>query len=327
MPNPLDVGFAALGNNQAAQLLGSELTQYAYAPQLAEMRVLIDSYPTDYWSSSLYTLWLDALRSLSPGSEVADPKQAGLPSVTETAAWQRRLLNGQLGSWAELRHNTVLYVKESYTGMPLCEYPDAYVEPNPTFFARVVAFADRGKELVGELSALSSAAPLVDIGDYFERLSSLAGTLQSMAEYERAGTPFTADQMAFINRAVSYEGVCATTGVSGWYADLYYAGSGMDRDDLASSEYRPPIVDVHTQPADEVGNPVGRVLHVGTGKPRLMVVTVDSCTGPRAYAGLVTSYFEKITDNWQRLTDQAWATELEAATPADVPWMSDLVVR
>jgi len=54
---------------------------------------------------------------------------------------QQRVLNGQLGSWAELRHNTVLYVKESYTGMPVCEYPDAYVEPNPTFFARVVAFA------------------------------------------------------------------------------------------------------------------------------------------------------------------------------------------
>jgi hypothetical protein len=82
-----------------------------------------------------------------------------------------------------------------------------------------------------------------------------------------------------------------------------------------------------TQAADEVGSSVGRVLHVGTGKPRLMVVTVDSCAGPRAYAGLVTSYFEKITENWQRLTDQQWATELEAATPADVPWMSDLVVR
>jgi hypothetical protein len=251
------------------------------------MRILIDSYPTDYWSSSLYTLWLDALRSLSPGSEVEHPTDAGLPSVTGTAAWQRRVLNGQLGSWAELRHNTVLYVKQSYTSMPMCEYPDAYVEPNATFFARVVAFADRGKELVSELSALSSAAPLVDIGPYFDRLASLVGILQGMAEYERAGTPFTAEQMAFINRAVTWDTGCATTGVSGWYADLYYLGSGMDHDGLASSQYRPPIVDVHTQPADEAGNLVGRVLHVGTGQPRLMVVTVDTCTGPRAYAGLV----------------------------------------
>jgi hypothetical protein len=326
MPNPLDVGFAALANNQAAPLLGSELE--AYAPQLAEMRVLIDSYPTDYWSSSLYTLWLDALRSLSPGPEVAHPKDAGLPSVTGTAAWQRRVLNTQLGSWAELRHNTVLYVKESYTSFLVCEYPDAYVEPNPTFFARLVAFADRGKELVSELSALSSAAPLVDIGTYFDRLASLLGTLQGMAEYERAGTPFTAEQMDFINHAVTWKDGCAgATGVSGWYADLHYPGSGIDYDPLTGSRYRPPIVDVHTQPTDADGNWVGRVLHVGTGQPRLMVVTVDTCTGPRAYAGLATAYFEKITENWQRVTEQEWGDALLAETPPDVPWMSDLVVR
>jgi len=36
---------------------------------------------------------------------------------------------------------------------------------------------------------------LADIGAYFERLASLVGTLQGMAEYERAGTPFTTEQM------------------------------------------------------------------------------------------------------------------------------------
>jgi hypothetical protein len=41
---------------------------------------------------------------------------------------------------------------------------------------------------------------------------------------------------------------------------------------------------VHTQPADEAGNPVGKVLHVGTGYPRYMVATIDTCNGPRAYA-------------------------------------------
>ncbi len=36
---------------------------------------------------------------------------------------------------------------------------------------------------------------------------------------------------------------------------------------------------------------------------------------------------EQITSDFQRKTDQQWADELDRATPPDVEWMSDLVVR
>jgi hypothetical protein len=87
------------------------------------------------------------------------------------------------------------------------------------------------------------------------------------------------------------------------------------------------VADVHTQPADESGTTVGKVLHVGPWCPRLMVATVDRCGAPSAYVGLVSAYFEKTTSDFQRLTDEDWSTELEKATPADVSWMADLVVR
>jgi uncharacterized protein DUF3160 len=90
------------------------------------------------------------------------------------------------------------------------------------------------------------------------------------------------------------------------------------------TKFDPTIADVHTQPTDAARNPVGRVLHVGTGNSRLMIITTNSCTGPRAYAGLVFSYYEKITENFDRLTDERWATEVKARTPVDVAWMSDL---
>jgi hypothetical protein len=84
---------------------------------------------------------------------------------------------------------------------------------------------------------------------------------------------------------------------------------------------------VHTQPTDEVGNPVGHVLHVGTGMARLMAVTFETCTGPRAYVGLASSYFEEVTSDFERLNDPEWAKRLNEQTPTDVPWMQDLVVR
>jgi hypothetical protein len=58
-----------------------------------------------------------------------------------------------------------------------------------------------------------------------------------------------------------------------------------------------------------------------------MYVTVDGCNGPRAYAGLVSSYFEKTTANFQRLTDMEWSTQLMSTPPADVAWMTSLVAR
>ena len=57
-------------------------------------------------------------------------------------------LNTQLGSWAELRHDTLLYAKQSYTGIPACEYPDVYVEPYPELFAAIVKYAEQGARIV-----------------------------------------------------------------------------------------------------------------------------------------------------------------------------------
>jgi len=321
MPSPLDAAFAALGNNQAGLLLAPELEQYRYAPDLHMMRVLVEAHPSDYWNANLYNLWLSSLRTLSPGQEVADWQAAGLPSVAATEPWGRRLLSAQLASWAELRHDTILYAKQSYTGGASCEFPDAYVEPYPAFFHGITNLAEQGKLLVQGLDLSGADWLAQQIPEYFERLGTISEQLASMAEHERTGTPFTAEQMAFINQAVAVQLGCGDpTGATGWYADLFF-------DPESSVKWDPTIADVHTQPTDEAGNTVGRVLHVGTGGARLMVVTADTCVGPRAYVGLASSYFEHITENYERLDDETWAEQISTTTPPDVPWMTDLVVR
>lgn len=322
MPNPLDVAFAALANEQAASLLAPELQKYPYAPDLCAMRTLVDAHGDEHWQSSLYNLWLDSLRAISPDpAELADPAAAGLPSLMATEAWGRRIVSTQLASWAELRHDTILYAKQSYTGGSSCEFPDAYLDPYPAFYHAVATYAEKGKAIVGGLD-VALPAWLPNIADYFDHLQAAADTLAEMAEYQRTGTPFSVEQMDFINQAVSIQWGCGDPGgADGWYPGLFY-------DVLKSVEQDPTIADVHTQPTDEVGNPVGRVLHVGTGLPRLMVVTAETCEGPRAYVGLASSYFEKITEDYERLDDKTWADEIQqSGHPADVPWMSDLVVR
>lgn len=321
MPNPLDAAFAALGNNQALSL-HPELESFAELPgALGAMRRLIDEHDADFWSANLYNSWSSALRTLSPAPDSRDPAALGLPSVVGTEPWGRRLLQTQLGSWAQLRHDTLLYVKQSYTGIPGCEFPDAYVEPNPEFFRALVQFAERGAELVELLPESSLLVPAVS--RYYQNLSNAALRLAEMAEQQRSGAPFSEAQLAFINDAVRIESQpdgCTMIDVpDGWYADLFYRRE-------ASIELDLTVADVHTQPADEAGNLVGKVLHVGTGYPRLMTMTVDTCVGPRAYVGMAYAYHEVVTENFERLTDETWTERVLSRPPAEVPWAETFVV-
>ena len=53
--------------------------------------------------------------ALSPAADLGSG--GGLPGVARTEAWGRRLLNTQLASWAQLRHDTILYAKQVYAEM------------------------------------------------------------------------------------------------------------------------------------------------------------------------------------------------------------------
>ena len=142
--------------------------------------------------------------------------------------------------------------------------------------------------------------------------------LADMAGQELTGTPFSQAQMDFINQTVHVQQMCGGGYVEGWYSKLFFASDGTKED--------PTIADVHTQYTDEGGNVVGRVLHVGAADPRLMITTINTCSGPKAYAGLAFSYHELVTENFQRLTDQDWTTMLAAGSPpADVPWLSPVL--
>jgi hypothetical protein len=318
MPNPLDAAFSAFGNNAALEILAPEFSNLSYVQGLAKTRTLVDAHESSYWEGSLYTRWLSSLRTLS-----AQP-DADLPSIAKTSLWQNRMLSTQLGSWSELRHDTILYAKQSYSVGISCEFPDAYVDPYPQFYAKLGEMA----EAIGNVtdSLPDSASELKTLSrNWVTNFSLVTANLQKMAEDQLTGTPHSPELIAFINDAVKWDestmcGSVDYSNLAGWYLKLYISErAGLYAD--------PTVADVHTQTTDEDGNDVGRILHVGTGPARLMVTTVDTCSGPRAYAGLVFSYGEKITENWERLNDEAWAKAIQTNPFPDVPWMKDVLAE
>src|SRR5512133_364115 len=315
MPKPLDAAFAALGNDAALPLLSSEFTNAAYVQGLAKTRALVDAHESSYWEGSIYTRWLGSLRSLSPTNDNT------LPSVTKTSAWQNRILSTQLGSWAELRHDTILYAKQSYSVGVSCEFPDAYVDPYPEFYAKLGTLAD-AVGVVASTLPTSAATLKTKTEAWVAGFKVVTNNLQKMAENQRAGTAHSAELLAFINDAVKWDeqsmcGGAVYSNLSGWYLKLYL-------DQNAGLEYDRVVADVHTQATDEGGADVGRVLHVGTGSPRLMIVTADTCQGPRAYAGLAFAYGEFVTENWKRLNDNEWKTKLSKEAFPEPTWMSNV---
>ncbi len=83
----------------------------------------------------------------SSGHTLISPR--GVPTLkpihfcNRTLAWEDEKLNTALGSWAQLRHDTILYAKQPYIVSLVCSYPEAFVEPNPTFYYRMLRLIER----------------------------------------------------------------------------------------------------------------------------------------------------------------------------------------
>jgi len=318
MPSPLDVGHAVFGNPAARPLLAPEIARYGEPYRKALDAAAATPRDPALWEGTLYHGWLDALAKLSP-----DPKSdAALPAPLTSDAWARRMLATQLASWAELRHDNLLYAKQSFTVEISCEYPDAYVEPYPAFYAAMQGLAKRGKATLDALGAPTDQRMVA----YFDKMAATMERLGAIAERQRANEPLRGSDLDFINRMVSIDGRSGGCGgprqePGGWYADLFY-----DRGKILSHD--PVIADIHTQPDDESGTRVGRILHVGTRDPRMFVVRLqhDGGTHAQTYRGYVSTYAETITQNFQRYTDSEWKTASGSidSTPA---WLAPLIAR
>ena len=299
LPDPLDAMFV-LGNNDALYLLKDEIEKYKYASQLNALRYLVESYDDEFWDASLYNVWLNAIRALNPSHDF-DP----LPDFIRSAAWHQCKLNTQLASWAQLRHDNLLYAKQSYTGATGCSFPYSFVEPYPEFYARISQFAQTAHQFFSQFKDEQNLVS--SILRYFSDLNDVMTRLQTLANKELNNTPFNDQEIAWLKKMLFESGESGKPPYDGWYASLFYIGDDIIKDDLV-------IADVHTQPTDEYGNVVGNVLHVATGKVNLGFFLARANYPnfpPLVFVGPLMSYYETITSNFERMTDEEWKQTVE----------------
>jgi hypothetical protein len=299
MPSGLDV-MAAFGNDEAVPLLRTELETHHYAANLLAARRTVEGEKRESWNASAYGIWLDALRTLNDSR--APPKN--LPRAMLTQAWRRKQLQTQLASWAELRHDTVLYLKQSYTSVPVCGYPAGFVEPYPQVYARLGFLA---RELSLRLAKVGGL-----YREFFDNFAARMADLERLARKELNAQPFTAEEAAFVKKTIDRRGQgSGPPRYDGWYASLFAGGD--------PEKWSPVVADVHTDPDSH------EVLEEAVGDANFLVVAVDNENDHAVYVGPAYSYYEFRAPAERRMTDESWAQRiLDDEAPPRPAWTASL---
>jgi hypothetical protein len=316
LPKGLDLP-AAMGSERAYEILDDMGdTAYAnYPQQMAKVRGWVAGLSVEEWTETLYNSWLYTFRPLLevPG--------AGYPAFMQSAAWVNKQLHTVLGSWAELKHDTILYAKQVYAEAgagpmpPEPVPPRGYVEPVPLFYARLAALTAMTRSGLGERNLL---AP----GDAYslQRLEELVRAFQTMAEKELRGEALSEQEEAtirFYGRELEHLTMAA--------ADNPEAGEQGGFPVMDEEPQAAVIADVATDPDPGGTGALGPVvLEVGVGRIDEIHVVVpvvddDGSTYLQVAKGGVFSYYEFPWPAEDRLTDEAWRKMLDTGEAPDRP--------
>ena len=302
-PKGLDLA-AVLDSSRAYEILLDVYDEGRYANYQKQMEKLRDEFgqlPPQQWVENLYWSWLYALRPL------LEIKGESYPVFMQNRAWVDKDLNTFLGSWTELRHDTILYAKQSYTMkatgiMPQPEPAKGYVEPQPEVYARLAALAKQmrtGLEGRGLLDA--------EYSDKLERLESLLLSLKTMAEKELAGEALSEEEYELIRN------------IGGILEGITTFSAKVEEEITSEADERMAIVaDVHT----DVNT--GQVLQEAVGDAFLIYVITPVGGQLVATQGGVFSYYEFTQPMDDRLTDEAWQ---EMEPKPDLPVWTGSFVR
>ncbi len=310
LPKGLDI-FAAMGSEEAYRILQEmDETHYLnFNAQMNKMQGEISALELDSWTQNLYWAWM---HSFQPLIEV---KGESYPAFMRNQAWVRKDLQTALGSWTELKHDTILYAKQAYAELGgVFEEPEVkgYVEPNPEAFARLAALTRMTIDGLESRGLLDDSEAMWESRDNLERLELLLTRLASIAEKQLAGTSLTQEEQGVI---------------------LYYGAllegltiAAADKDEV---EGRAFVEDEEAAViADVATDPMGAVLEEAVGRIFEIYVVAEIEGQLVLTKGGVFSYYEFPWPMSDRLTDEAWREMLNTdQVPARPYWTESFLAE
>ena len=270
---------------------------------------------TTQWEACVANQWMYTLQSLGDTAQ-------SLPYFMQSPQWQKKNLNTALASWAELKHDAILYAKqpmlaECGDGGPEPPVVKGYVEPNVKFWEKAIALVTRMDKVLTTYNLQTEKAKAV-----YERIKEMAEFCRDISKKELNGGKITDEeynQIEIIGSTVeniSLELVSEDNEMlQGW-------------SDVVSTDKKVAVVaDVFTASGENVAIDNKCVLYEGVGPAYEIYVVVEIDGSLYLTRGAVLSYreFTRLLSD-PRLTDEEWQQELKKSPTGGTPsWMKEII--
>ena len=270
---------------------------------------------TTPWEACVANQWMYTLQSLGDTAQ-------SLPYFMQSPQWQKKNLNTALASWAELKHDAILYAKqpmlaECGDGGPEPPVVKGYVEPNVKFWEKAIALVTRMDKVLTTYGLQTEKAKAV-----YERIKEMAEFCRDISKKELNGGKITDEeynQIEIIGSTVeniSLELVSEDNEMlQGW-------------SDVVSTDKKVAVVaDVFTAAGENVAIDDKCVLYEGVGPAYEIYVVVEIDGSLYLTRGSVFSYreFTRLMSD-PRMTDEEWQQELKKSPTGGTPsWMKEII--
>lgn len=299
MPSGLDV-MGVLGSDRAYDIsinvYEADKDWADYPTEFARLKEEFSSLPEATWQSNMYYGWLWTLKAL------LRPFGEGYPSFMTNEAWEDKSLSTALASWSELRHDTILYGKQSVAEGGGGDPPPhvlGYVEPNVELYRKLLWLTQYSRENLKLRNILPETMEYKM--EVFENLLSFLAECsikelrnEMLSEEEYIDILHYGQTLEYLTSSLAEEGMR-------WFEITSDADKNMA-----------VIADVHTAP--------GAYLEEGVGEAAEMFVVVPIDGKLYLTRGAAFDYYEFVSDT--RLTDEEWQQMLKKGTqPPQPEWV------
>ena len=314
MPKGLDV-MASMGVASAERILLDELKEAqqwdGFVAALSKMKQRMKEID---WQQTISNRWMDAVKTLHETSD-------GYPYFMLTPEWQKKDLNAALASWAELKHDAILYAKQPFGaecggGGPPEPVVTGYVEPNVKFWRKAISLLDATADVLERHHLTTEKGKRAT-----QRLREEAQFLLRVSQEELAGKKLDeADYDALKHIGATFENISL---------DLVRDEEQylMGWNDVEGTDRKVALIaDVYT--ANSLNNPEKSVMYVAVGLADEIYCVVEVDGYLWLMRGAVLSYREtRRALDILRLTDEEWQKNLETYPDEGRPsWMQDIMV-
>lgn len=313
-PKGLDV-FAAFGVGSAEILL----TDFYKEPDnwseySEELQKLKDKFKaTKPTQVSVYELWMKSLFTM----QQTDKEN---PGFMQTPEWGYKNLNTALASWAELKHDAILYGEQPMAAEcggagPPDPIVVGYVEPNLPFWKKLSGILQATRLILQENGCLTD-----DLKGKTEQLNDYINFLIQVTEKELRGEKLTEPEyrtLEYMGSSIEYFTLSVID--PDLHLDNWSLVQGPDKSIAV-------VADIYTR--NIMGCNKNGILHVATGNANNIYVVVEIEGNLYLTCGATFSFYEFVQPLGTILTDEEWQKMLEEKKASAVPeWMKNILIE